>query len=385
MGIKTISGKYSSAKIFTTNNNNAIEDYSIAQIQLLCDNETSFGSSIRVMPDVHPGKVCTIGLTMTITNKIMPNVVGIDIGCGMSVSEIKGKIKEFQKLDTIIRDKIPSGFKIRNEPHHLAEDFYFEELRCYKHINLDGAKKSLGSLGSGNHFIEVGESEDKKSYLVIHSGSRHLGAEVTEHYLREGQRTLKEKGENVPYELTFLEGKLLEDYLHDIQIVQKYASLNRKIMTKEICKGMKWKVQESIDCIHNYVDERYETLNVMGAAVLRKGAISALNNEQVVIPINMRDGIILGIGKGNVNWNCSAPHGSGRILKREDVKSKYTVSDYKRQMKGIYSSCIGKGTLDEAPFAYRSIEEIQDAINDTVEIKSIIKPLYNFKAERGIK
>lgn len=379
MGTIHINGFHSSATIFTTNNH-PIEDYALSQLQMLCDNLTSYGSRIRVMPDVHPGNVCTIGLTMTVGQTIMPSVVGIDAGCGMTLAKVKGLTKDFQKLDIVIREKVPSGFAIRNKQHHLMVDFDFSRLICHKHINEQKASCSAGSLGSGNHFIELDQDSEKNTYLVIHSGSRHLGKEVTEHYLSEGQKELKKKGIQLPYELTFLEGELKEQYLHDLLIVQEYASLNRNIMVAEICKGMKWKILDSYSCIHNYVDTSEQILNQFGAPMLRKGAISAQKDEKVIIPINMRDGIILGTGLGNLAWNASAPHGSGRIMKREDVKNNYTLSSFKSSMKGIYSSSICKETLDEAPFAYRGIDDIKDAIAETVTINSIIQPIYNFKS-----
>ncbi len=379
--MKTINGVYTSANIFTTSNETtAIDNYAVHQIQMLCDNESAKGSLIRVMPDVHPGKVGTIGLTMTIGSKLMPNLIGIDIGCGMTLAQIKGKKIEFQKLDTIIRDNIPSGFAIRNKAHRFADEFDFTKLYCHKHICEDKACLSLGTLGGGNHFIEADKDDDGNLYIVIHSGSRHLGKEVTEYYLNIGQNELKEKGISIPYELTYLEGTTLANYLHDIQIVQNFASLNRETILDELIKGMKWKVIDSYSCIHNYVDESEECLSTFEAPMLRKGAISAKLNEKVIIPINMRDGIILATGLGNKDWNCSAPHGSGRLMKREDIKATHTVSAYKAAMKGIYSTCINKDTLDEAPFAYRPIDEIAQAINDTVTINNIIKPIYNYKA-----
>lgn len=379
--MKTINGVYTLAKIFTTNNENtAIDDYAVAQLQMLCDNEISKDCIIRVMPDVHPGKVGTIGLTMTIGQKVIPNLVGIDIGCGISLMQIKGKKIEFQKLDTIIRENVPSGFTIRKKMHHLADGFDLSILHCYKHIRELKALLSLGTLGAGNHFIEADKDEDGNLYIVVHSGSRHLGKEVTEYYLDLGQKELKDRGISIPYEMTYLEGTTLEAYLHDIQIVQDFASLNRQIILDELVKGMKWKVIDKYDCIHNYIDSTDETLNSFGSAVLRKGAISAKKEETVIIPINMRDGILLGKGLGNIEWNCSAPHGSGRVMKREDIKSNHTVSEYKKQMKGIYSSCIGKDTLDEAPFAYRCIEDISKAISETVTVTKLLKPIYNYKA-----
>lgn len=373
--MKTINGVASSAIIFNTKSKeHSIDDYALAQIKNLCDNPAFSGCKIRVMPDVHPGKVGTIGFTSTLGNQVIPNVIGIDIGCGMTLAKIKGKVKEFQRLDTVIRENVPSGFTIRTKPHHKALDFDLSSLYCYRHIQEEKSLLSLGTLGSGNHFIEVDLDDEKNYYLVIHSGSRHLGFEVTEHYLREGQKELKNKGIDVPYELTYLTGTLMEQYLHDLAIVQDFATLNREIMISVICKEMKWKILDSYSCIHNYVDFSFDK------PVLRKGAISARNGEKVIIPINMRDGIILGRGLGNDEWNQSAPHGAGRILKREEVKNSYTVSNFKSEMKGIYTSCINKDTLDEAPFAYRGIDEIAEVISPTVMIDKVIKPIYNFKA-----
>ncbi|MDO5521501.1 MAG: RtcB family protein [bacterium] len=373
--MKTIHGAYASAKLFTTNNETtAIDQHALKQLQMLCDNPVSSGSSIRVMPDVHAGKVGTIGLTMTIGERILPNLVGIDIGCGMTLAKLKQKKVEFQKLDTVIRDSIPSGFSIRKKAHRFSDAFNFTDLHCYKHIHEKKAILSLGSLGGGNHFIELDKDDSGQLYVVIHSGSRHLGKEVTEYYLDEGQRYLKSKNIDLPYELTYLEGELKENYLHDLCIVQEFAQLNREIMLDELIKGMKWKLVDSYSCVHNYVDASGES------PILRKGAISAKAGENVIIPINMRDGILLGTGLGNPDWNYSAPHGSGRILKREEVRASFTVSSFKTEMKGIYSSCISKDTLDEAPFAYRTMEEIKDVIGDTVTITEILQPVYNFKS-----
>lgn len=381
MGTMIIEGKFSSAKIFTTGNEKtAIDDYAVSQIRYLCDMEANVGCRFRVMPDVHPGKVGTIGLTMTIGDKLMPNLTGIDIGCGVSVMAVKGKIREFQKLDSVIRDHVPSGFNIRSNAHHSIEEDLLSDLYCLKHVDVKKALLSCGSLGGGNHFIEVDQDQEGNSYVVVHSGSRRLGKEITEFYLREGQKVLKRKDEDVPYELAWLEGELMTDYLHDVSIAQKFAEKNRKIVLEELCKGMKWKEIDYFSCHHNYIDSSDETVNIMGAPVLRKGAISAKKGECVIIPINMRDGIILGKGKGNVDWNISAPHGAGRIIKREDVKSNFTLSQYKKEMKGIYSPSIGKDTLDEAPFVYRNLDDIEEVVGETVEIEKILKPVYNFKA-----
>ncbi len=373
--MKTVNGVYTSAKIFNTNTTEySIDDYAIAQLQALCDNEAFEGCKLRVMPDVHPGKVGTIGFTSTLGKRILPNVIGIDMGCGMTLAQVKGKTKEFQKLDVVIREHVPSGFSTRKSVHHMTGAVDLTKLYCYKHIFGGKALLSLGTLGGGNHFIELDTDDENNTYLVVHTGSRHLGKEVTEYYLTEGQKYLKDNGINVPYETTYLEGTLMNSYLHDLEVVQEFATLNREIIIAEIVKGMKWKMLDSYSCIHNYVDFSTNT------PILRKGAISAKEGEAVIIPINMRDGILLGTGLGNPDWNYSAPHGAGRIMKREDVKANYTVSSFKSAMKGIYSSCISKDTLDEAPFAYRNIDSIRDVISDTVSVEKVIKPIYNFKA-----
>ncbi len=332
-----------------------------------------------MMPDVHPGKVGTIGLTMTVGEKIIPLLTGIDIGCGVTVARIAKGRREWEKLDSILKNDIPAGLQVRRKAHIKAADFDFDRLRCKEHIRPEKARVALGTLGSGNHFIEV-DTDGESLYLVIHSGSRILGKEVTEHYLSLGQAELKARGLEVPYELTWLEEELKAAYLHDTQIVQEYAELNRQIMISEIIKGMRWKAVESYSCKHNYIAQDDFTLAQFDAPLLRKGAVSAQKGERVVIPINMRDGIILGTGLGNEEWNCSAPHGAGRILKREDVGQRYTTAQYKAAMKGIHSISVNAGTLDEAPFAYRSLEEIERAVAPTVKIEKILTPLYNFKA-----
>ncbi len=373
----TIQGEYAEAVVYTTDNENtALDDYAKAQLQLLVDNEAAVGSKIRVMPDVHPGKVCTIGLTMTVGDRVLPEVVGIDIGCGLTVARLKKFRPEYPRLDKAIAENVPAGSHIRTKVHHMVETFDFDRLSAAKHINKKRAMRSLGTLGGGNHMIEIDMDDDKNAYITIHSGSRHLGKEITEYYISEGQKILKTRGEAVPYELTWLSGELMKAYLHDLAIVQEYAALNRHIIIDEICKAMKWKVDEILSCQHNYVDFRPEH------PILRKGAISAMKEEIVIIPINMKEGVIIGVGKGNDNWNQSAPHGAGRIMKRVDVANAYTVSDFKREMKGIYSPSISKDTLDEAPFVYRGMEEIREAIRDTVEVTKILRPAYNFKAGR---
>lgn len=397
--MKIIKGVYTSAKVFTVNTaEHALDPYAVSQIQMLCDNKCFKNCKIRVMPDVHPGKVSTIGFTSSVGTRIMPNVIGIDIGCGITLAKLKQKKCEFQKLDSVIREHVPSGSSLHSKPHHLSDALDLQKLRCYPHIQERKAKLSLGTLGGGNHFIEIDADDDGFLYSAIHSGSRHLGKEVTEHYLKAGQNFLKENGIQIPYELTYLEGTLMKDYLHDLRIVQEFAAQNRQAILATLSKHMKWKIIEFYSCIHNYVDFAshniaYENLDSGFSStrlceadsashnmILRKGAISAKKDEPVIIPVNMRDGILLGRGLGNEDWNLSAPHGAGRIYKREDVKTRFTVSAYKTAMKGIYSTCIGKSTLDEAPFAYRTMDAISEAIADTVMITQRLRPIYNFKA-----
>lgn len=365
--MKTVKGIYAEAKIFTDD----AEEYALAQVKMICDNQVAEGSKIRLMPDIHPGKAGPVGLSITITDKIIPQLLGVDLGCGMTCVKLNKNNADFRKLDRVIRENVPSGFAIRKEPHYMAEGFPWEKLRCARHINRQKAERSLGTLGGGNHFIELDKNEDGDLYLVIHTGSRHLGAEVAEYYTRLAHTSLKEQGAEIPYCISYLEGDKRDAYVEDVQIVQDYARRNRQIIVREILKGMKWKAEEQFSAAHNYLD---------ASGILRKGAIAAEKDAKVIIPANMRDGMILGIGLGNEDWNCSAPHGSGRRLKREDVKSQYTVSDFKKEMNGIYSSCIGADTLDEAPFAYRSITEISGRIGDTVRITQILKPVYNYKA-----
>ena len=375
--MEIIKGSFTEARVFADD----LDMYARAQIQMICDNEAATGSRICVMPDVHPGAVGPIGLTMTIGDRMIPNLLGADIGCGISCVKIAGtggrkrKI-EFQKLDTVIRERVPFGFALRREPHAAAKDFPFEELRCYRHIDCAKAELSLGTGGGGNHFLEADMAEDGSIYLAVHSGSRHLGKEIAEYYVSEGARLLKERGEDVPYPMTYISGELMADFIHDVKTAQKFAMLNRRIILTEVMRGMKLKEEESFSSVHNYVDENAED----GTLILRKGAISACAGERVIIPINMRDGMIIGTGKGNAEWNYSAPHGSGRIMRRDMVKESHTVSEFKKEMKGIYSSCIGADTLDESPFAYRKTDEIVRAIEETVDVIEVLKPIYNYKA-----
>ena len=378
----TIYGKYTNATVYTVENElYALEDYARKQLQMICNHPSAEGSSVKVMPDVHPGKVGTIGLTMTVGDSILPSLVGVDIGCGMTMAKVKTKGMHFQQLDSVIREAVPVGPRIREKEHKYADRIDLSELRCARNINARKASRSVGTLGGGNHFIEVDKDEEGNVYLVVHSGSRHLGMEVADYYLRTGQKEMQMKKQGyASYEMTCLTGQLMEDYLHDIKIIQEFARLNRDAIIDSIVGGMKWKIEESFTCIHNYVDFSDVKPGNDAKPILRKGAISAKEGEKVIIPINMRDGIILGTGLGNVDWNCSAPHGAGRIYRRSEVAEHHTVSDFKKAMDGIYSICINKDTLDESPFAYRGIEDIAAVIGETVHIDKIIKPIYNYKA-----
>ena len=365
--MKIINGAYANAAIFTDD----IESHAEAQVKLICDQEAARGSSICLMPDIHPGKVGPIGLSMTVTGQVLPQLLGVDIGCGITCIKLNRQKAEFQKLDAIIRQQIPAGFAIRKDVHPMALEFPYEALRCFRHIQEDKALLSLGTLGGGNHFIELDKGPDGSLYLIIHTGSRHLGQETAEYYTKLASKKLRKQGKNIPYFLSYLEGDDKNAYLEDAALLWQYAELNRQIIAREILKAMKWKATDQFSVAHNYLD---------AFGVLCKGAISAREGERVIIPVNMRDGVILGIGKGNAAWNFSAPHGSGRRLKRTDVKSRHTVSEFKKEMKGIYSTCIGSDTLDEAPFAYRAVDDILKQIGDTVEVTEVLKSVYSFKA-----
>ena len=384
----TIYGKYTNAIVYTVENETyALEEYARKQLQRICDHPSAEGSIIRVMPDVHPGKVGTIGLTMTVGDSILPSLVGVDIGCGMTIAKVRTRGVECQKLDAVIRDDVPVGGALRRKIHRMADQTELRQLRCFEKIDEGRALCSIGTLGGGNHFIEIDRDDEKNTYLVIHSGSRHLGMEVTDYYLKAGQKEAQEKKQGyAPYEMTCLNGQLKEDYLHDLAVTQEFARINREAMIDSIVRGMKWKVEEMFTCIHNYVDFSSGEANTASedfrreCPVLRKGAISAKKGERVIIPINMRDGIILGTGLGNEEWNYSAPHGAGRIYKRSEVAEHHTVSEFKKEMQGIYSSCINKDTLDESPFAYRRIEDIANVLVESVKIDRVLKPIYNYKA-----
>jgi len=363
-----LKGKYNTAKLFTDN----AEPSAIQQIEHLLDQEFISGSKIRIMPDAHAGMGCTIGTTMTITDKVVPNLVGVDIGCGMETAILKDKRVELEKLDKAIHQYVPTGFDTRSEPHHYSDEIDLSALRCAKHVDLRRAAHSIGTLGGGNHFIELGKDENGQLYLVVHSGSRNLGKQVCEYYQKIAADGLGRKGKGADRVLAYLEGEPFENYLHDMAIVQRYADLNRKAIIKVLEKKAKLKISEQFTTVHNYID--------LGAKILRKGAISAQKDERVLIPMNMRDGSLICIGKGNADWNFSAPHGAGRLMSRSDAKKSITLTQYEKSMKGIFSSTVNRSTLDEAPFAYKPMEEIIANIGETAEIVATIKPLYNFKA-----
>ena len=395
-----VKGKYNEARIFT----DVVDSASIGQIQALCNQEFTVGSRIRLMPDVHAGKGCTIGTTMTITDKVVPNLVGVDIGCGMETTRIREKRLELQKLDKLIYERIPSGFSIRENAHRYASQIDLSQLYCARHVDLIRAEKSIGTLGGGNHFIEVDRDDEGSLYLVVHSGSRHLGVEVATYYQDEGYKVLNKtddislkaiieqmkaegrekeiqkelkklkniKQTKIPHMLAYVSGELFQQYIHDMKIVQQFAMLNRQAMMDEIVKGMKLHVEEQFTTIHNYIDT--DTM------ILRKGAVSAKAGEQLLIPINMRDGSLLCVGKGNEDWNFSAPHGAGRLMSRAEAKQSFTVSEFKKQMADVYTTSVGKATLDECPMAYKGMKDILDNIGPTADVVKIIRPIYNFKA-----
>jgi len=396
-----LNGKYNSATVFT----DVIDGDSIKQIIELCNQEFVQGETIRMMPDVHAGAGCTIGTTMTISSKrIVPNLVGVDIGCGMETAILKEKHIEPMKLDKVIRENIPMGFNMRNNPHKYFSKTSIESLYCFEHINPIKAERSIGTLGGGNHFIEVDKGSNGRIYLVVHSGSRHLGLQVAKYYQEEAYKQLNHcskediqkvindlksqgkqkdientiknikntKSTSIPKHLAYVSGELFDRYIHDMKIVQEYALINRQAIVHEIVKGMNFHIVEKFSTIHNYIDIKN--------MILRKGAVSSKEGEKLIIPINMRDGSLICIGKGNPDWNYSAPHGAGRLMSRSKAKSSFTVSEFKKQMKGIYSTSINGRTLDECPMAYKSIDDIISNIQDTVTIQDVIKPIYNIKA-----
>jgi RNA-splicing ligase RtcB len=407
-----IQGKYNTAKVFT----NELEASSHEQIENLCNQSFVEGSKIRLMPDVHAGAGCTIGTTMTIKDKIVPNLVGVDIDCGMETIVINNDTKESKDfdpvcLDEIIHLEIPNGMDTRDDTHEFINKIDFSKIRCPV-INKGYARKSLGSLGGGNHFIEANRDDENNLYIVIHSGSRHLGEEIAEYYQEQawyqlnGKRKididgiiLKLKAEgreeeiqntvkriysqiltNIPRDLAYVSGELFEDYINDMKITQHFALINRRAMMHTILKGLNILNEgqfEQFSTIHNYIDTE--------SMILRKGAVSAKKGEKLIVPINMRDGSIICEGLGNPDWNYSSPHGAGRIMSRKKAFMTLKLAEYKKEMEGIYSTSVNEQTLDESPMAYKTMDNIITNMKQTAKILNIIKPVYNFKAaeDRG--
>lgn len=404
--MKEVTGKYNTAKVFT----DTVDETSLKQIQLLCDQEFTEGAKIRLMPDVHAGAGCTIGTTMTIKDKIVPNLVGVDIGCGMETLIIKADSEISQNFNPAVLDKcihkcIPSGFDINKVEHKFAEMIEWDKVKGK--YTKSKARLSMGTLGGGNHFIEADRDDDGNLYIVVHSGSRHAGLEIANYYQEEAWKQmnknqqsdvkgliekLKSEGRDseiqsqledlrsqiltsVPPDLAYVSGYLFDDYINDMRIMQHFAALNRKAMIDIISVGLRLSENDIIDqftTIHNYID----TDNM----ILRKGSVSAQKGEKLLIPINMRDGSLVCVGKGNEDWNCSAPHGAGRLMSRNQARKELDLEDFKAEMAGIYSTTVNMATIDEAPMAYKTMDDIVDNISPTADIVKIIKPIYNFKA-----
>ena len=397
-----IKGKVNTALCYAK----VVEEEAIEQIRRMCDYAIAEDSKIRIMPDVHAGKGCTIGTTMTITDKVVPNVVGVDIGCGMYTVNLGKDDVDFEKLDEAAHF-IPSG---REVWEGRQERFDLTDLHCYRELkDAKRLARSLGTLGGGNHFIEIDEATDGTKYLIIHSGSRNLGKQVAELYqklainlnrgygeylkkrdeiissykeqgrrseiqsaLKQLQWQVYESPVSIPEDLCYLEGKYLEDYLHDVDICQVFARRSREKMAEIILERTRMNGCDAFHTIHNYIDT--------DEMILRKGAIAAHKGERVLIPINMKDGSILAIGKGNPEWNYSAPHGAGRIMSRTKAKNELNLGEYKKVMEGVYTTSVNGNTLDEAPMAYKSLEDIIDVVRESVDVIDVMKPIYNFKA-----
>ena len=396
-----IKGKYNKARVCT----DVIDEGAVAQLKELCNSKSFAGQKICIMPDVHAGSGCTIGTTMTITDKVVPQMVGVDIGCGMAVVQLAEKEIDFKLLDEFIHAHIPAGTSIREEAHAYAEQICLEELLCNKKVGIRKGYLSLGSLGGGNHFIEVDKDEEGNLYLVVHSGSRHLGLEVAEYYQKQAEiyhrfdgvseqafiAKMKEEGREQeiatelkrrkaeeivtddPFGHLVLEGELFDAYIHDMRIMQRFADLNRHAMIDDILSALGLHAVDRFTTVHNYID--------MEHMILRKGAVSAQKGEKLLIPLNMRDGSLICIGKGNASWNYSAPHGAGRLMSRKKAKTTLDVEEFRAQMEGIYSTTISENTLDESPMAYKRLEDIVDNVKPTVKIVKRILPVYNFKSD----
>lgn len=386
----TIKGKYNTATVYT----DILTDSTAGQITTLCNQKFTKDAKIRIMPDTHSGSSCVIGTTMTVKDQVVPNLVGVDIGCGLYVAKIKKGVKlNFDKLDRIIRNRIPSGHHSHSKPQYT---FPLENIQAP--IHRGWALRSLGTLGGGNHFIEVNEGSDG-FYLVIHSGSRVLGNEIAEYHQEiayqkltqqrqdlkqqiksatdpiEKEKLLQQQEEmNIPYDLSYVSKQDLDNYLSDMKIAQQYAAFNRQNMALTILKAMKWEkhVIDSFDSPHNYIDLKH--------MILRKGAASARKNEKMIIPLNMKDGSIIGVGKGNAEWNYSGPHGAGRMMSRSQARASISLDNYQHMMRHVWTTSVSKKTLDEAPKAYKSKKQLLTNLHETMDVKEIIRPLYNFKS-----
>ena len=395
-----ISGRFATAICYAE----IIEDEAQEQIKRMCDYPFTEGSKIRIMPDVHAGAGCTIGTTMTITDKAVPNVVGVDIGCGMYTVNIGHDDIDFAAFDEAAH-YVPSGFDVWEG---RQERFDLTRLKCYRELrDSRRIERSLGTLGGGNHFIEIDRDSDGTNYLIIHTGSRNLGhqvasfyqslaveldrgkdeylrkkAEIISSYKAQGRKreiesalkalTWEARENTMPEDLCFVYGEYLDDYIHDVKICQEFAIRNREKIAEVLLSRTGLTAHDSFHTTHNYIDT--------DKMILRKGAISAQNGERVLIPINMRDGSVLAVGRGNADWNYSAPHGAGRLMSRSTAKESLSMSDFQEAMKGIYTTSVNESTLDESPMAYKPIEAIIDVIAESVDILSVIKPVYNFKA-----
>lgn len=369
--MKVIKGEYNFAKVYT----DEIEQTALDQVELLCNQAWTKGLQIRIMPDVHAGAGCTIGTTMEVKDYVVPNLVGVDIGCGMEVAKLDPQDIDLVKLDRFIRKKIPSGFAKRSTPHKLYAPLAEEELaKLYatepvvKAGGLDAVLCSLGTLGGGNHFIEMNKNENGELYIVIHSGSRNFGLQVANYY----QKIANERQPFADKGLAFLTGDTTKAYLHDMMIAQEFATLNRHAMMHDILQYLDVEPVETFTTIHNYIEPETH--------ILRKGAVSAKEGEKFIIPINMRDGSLICVGKGNKDWNYSAPHGAGRLMSRSQAKKNLSVDEFKKQMEGIYTTSANISTLDESPMAYKGMDNIVNNIEPTADIIENIKPIYNFKA-----
>lgn len=364
-------GKYNTATVFTNN----IDSATIGQITAFLNQEIISGSQVHIMPDCHAGNGCVIGTTMKLVNAVVPYWVGSDIGCGMSVVMLEEKRINLPAFDSIVNELLS---KEHGQDKSLKTTIDIKQLRCYgkTNIRIDKAYQSIGTLGGGNHFCELDKDENGNVYLIIHSGSRNLGREVCEYYQQLAYKRLcdtQNRKPSIPYEMAYLSGSDMVDYLHDMKMVQKYASDNRTEIARMILKKAKLTPTCRFETVHNYIDSE--------GNILRKGAVSAKKDELLLIPINMRDGSLLCVGKGNPDWNYSAPHGAGRLMSRSEAKQSFSLTEYKNTMKeaGVFTSSVGRHTLDECPMAYKPIDEIMANIENTVEVKQILRPIYNFK------